>query len=73
MSVEAMMITTGITLIFLPVSNFIIPITVALAHFGYSALSFYLARSRHVRRIPAALSHIISGSALITYGMLALI
>ena len=34
MSVEAMLITMGITFIFLPNSSIIIPITVALAHFG---------------------------------------
>jgi len=72
MSTEAMLITMGITLIFLPSSTFVIPVTVALAHFGYSALSFYLARTKHVRRIPAALSHVISGLALITYGLMAL-
>jgi len=72
MSVEAMMITMGITFIFLPYSTFVIPITVALAHFGYSALSFHLARTRHVKRIPVVYSHVISGVALITYGMMAL-
>ena len=72
MSGEAMMITMGITFIFLPYSNFFIPITVALAHFGYSALSFYLARIKQIKRIPIALSHIISGFALIIYGLMAL-
>ena len=72
MSLEAMLITMGITLVFLQYSNFAIPITVALAHFGYSALSFYLARTRHVKRVPVALSHVISGLALIIYGMMAL-
>ena len=72
MSGEAMLITMGITFIFLPYSNFAIPITVALAHFGYSALSFYLARTRHVKKMPLALSHTISGLALITYGLMAL-
>ena len=72
MSVEAMLITMGITIIFLPDSNFIIPLTVALAHFGYSALSFYLARTKYVKKIPVALSHTISGLALITYGLMAL-
>jgi hypothetical protein len=67
-----MMITMGITFIFLPDSTFVIPVTVAFAHFGYSALSFYLARSNCVKRIPIALSHVISGIALITYGMMAL-
>jgi len=72
MSIEAMLITMGITFIFSPGSTFVIPVVVALAHFGYSALSFYLARTKHVKRIPVVLSHIISGSALIIYGLMAL-
>jgi len=72
MSFEAMLITMGITFIFLPNSTFIIPITVALAHFGYSALSFRLARTKQVKRIPVVVSHVISGLALITYGIMAL-
>jgi len=52
MSVEAMLITMGITFIFLPESTFVIPMTVALAHFGYSALSFHLARTRHINGFP---------------------
>jgi len=72
MSIEAMLITMGITIIFMPNSTLIIPITVALAHFGYSALSFYLARTKHVKRIPPAVSHVISGLALIIYGLMAL-
>ena len=72
MSVEAMMITMGITFIFLPSSTFVIPITVALAHFGYSTLSFYLVRTKYVKRIPAVISHVISGLALIVYGLMAL-
>jgi len=72
MSTEAMLITMGITLIFLPKSTFVIPITVAFAHFGYSAFSFTLARTKHVKRIPLALSHVISGLALIIYGLMAL-
>jgi len=72
MSIEAMMITMGITIIFLPYSNMIIPITIAFAHFGYSALSFYLARTRHTRRIPVVLSNAISGLALISYGLMAI-
>jgi len=73
MSVEAMLITMGITFIFQPDSTLLIPFTVALAHFGYSALSFYLARTKHVKRIPVAISHVISGLALIVYGLMALI
>jgi len=72
MSGEAMLITMGITFIFLPDSTFLIPITVALAHFGYSTLSFYLARTKHAERIPVMLSHVFSGSALIVYGLMAL-
>ena len=72
MSVEAMLITMGITFIFLESATLAIPLTVALAHFGYSALSFYLARTKHVKRLPAVLSHIISGGALIIYGLMAL-
>jgi len=72
MSIEAMMITMGITFIFLPNATIIIPITVAAAHFGYSAFTFYLARTKRAARISAGLSHTISGLALIVYGMMAL-
>jgi putative Mn2+ efflux pump MntP len=72
MSGEAMLITMGITFIFLPASTFAIPLTVAFAHFGYSTLSFHLARTRHAEKIPVALSQIISGLALIVYGLMAL-
>jgi len=72
MSGEAMLITMGITFIFLPDSTFVIPLTVALAHFGYSALSFFLARTKYVRRVPLGLNHVLSGCALIIYGILAL-
>jgi len=72
MSIEAMVITMGITFIFLPHSTFVIPVTVALAHFGYSAFSFYLARTEYVKRIPVVFSNVISGLALITYGLMAL-
>ena len=72
MSFEAMLITMGIAFIFLPSSTFLIPLTVAIAHFGYSALSFQLARSKHIKSVPAAASHTISGLALITYGLMAL-
>lgn len=72
MSVEAMLITMGITFVFLPNSTLLIPFTVALAHFGYSACSFHLARTKHVKRIPLAVSHVVSGFALIIYGLMAL-
>ena len=72
MSAEAMLITMGITLIFLPERTLWIPLTVALAHFGYSALSFRLARVERLQRVPAVVSHVVSGLALITYGLMAL-
>ena len=72
MSVEAMLISMGITFIFSPDLTFFVPLTVALAHFGYSALSFHLARIKCVKRIPAAISHVISGFALIIYGLMAI-
>jgi len=72
MSIEAMVITMGITFIFLPYSTFIAPIIVAFAHFGYSALSFFLARTNFVKRMPIMLSHVVSGTALIIYGLMAL-
>jgi len=71
MSIEAMLITMGITLIFLPYSTFIIPVAVAAAHFVYSTATFHLARTKRVKQIPVALAHIISGSALIIYGLMA--
>ena len=72
MSIEAMLITMGITFIFQPYSTLFIPLTVSLAHFGYSALAFHLARTKYVQQIPAALSHVMSGLALIIYGLMAL-
>lgn len=72
MSVEAMMITMGIVIIFLPDVNLMIPVTVALAHFGYSALSFFLARSKFAKKISIPLSYVIAGMALIIYGLMAL-
>ena len=72
MSVEAMLITMGITFIFQPESNLTIPLVVALAHFGYSVLSFRLARTNFAEKMPLALSHIVSGLALIIYGTMTL-
>jgi putative Mn2+ efflux pump MntP len=72
MSIEAMIITMGLTFVFLPHSTLAIPITVALAHFGYCTLTFYLARTKQVQKIPLALCHAISGLALIAYGLMAL-
>jgi len=72
MSVEAMLITIGLVLIFTPDSTVMIPVAVAMAHFCYSAMAFRLARSNRLQKIPAVLSHIISGFALIAYGFMAL-
>ena len=72
MSSEAMLITMGITFIFMPNATFAIPLTVALAHFGYSAFTFLLARGERIRRVPAAISHTVAGCALIIYGLMAL-
>jgi len=72
MSLEAMLITMGISFIFLPDATVFIPLTVAFAHFGYSALSFFLARTKYVKRFPVIISHIVSGVALIIYGLMAI-
>jgi len=72
MSFEAMVITIGLTFIFQPYATLVIPITVALAHFAYSAATFFLARTKHVQRFPVTLCHVISGLALIAYGLMAL-
>ena len=72
MSFEAMLITIGITIIFIEEATFLIPLTVGLAHFGYSAISFFLARMKMVKKIPMTLATIISGLALIIYGLMAL-
>ena len=70
MSVEAMLITMGIVLAF--GMSLAVPITVAVAHFGYSVCTFYLARTKHVRRLPLRWCQLISGMALIVYGLMAL-
>ena len=70
MSVEAMFITIGLTLM-LERTTIIIPLTVALAHFIYSASTFFFAK--YLRRLPPYLGHIISGAALIVYGLMAII
>ena len=73
MSIEAMLITMGLTLIFRQESTFIIPIIVSLAHFCYATITFTLARTKYAQRIPTALSHVISGVALVMYGVMALL
>ncbi|MCL2404690.1 MAG: hypothetical protein FWC92_03980 [Defluviitaleaceae bacterium] len=72
MSIEAMLITMGVTIVFAPYSTFIIPIVVAFAHFAYSSLSFVLARTNFVKRMPVVLSHVLSGLALVIYGLMAI-
>ena len=72
MSAEAMLITMGITIMFIENATILIPITVAVAHFGYSTFSFFLARTNYAKRIPIAAGQIISGIALIIYGLMAL-
>jgi len=72
MSIEAMFITIGITIIFIENTSILIPITIGLAHFGYSTISFYLARMKYLKNMPCVITNVISGCALIVYGLLAL-
>ena len=68
MSVEAMFITVGLTLV-LDITTILIPITVGLAHFVYCVVMFFLAK--HLRRLPPAVGPLVAGAALIGYGILA--
>ena len=70
MSIEAMFITIALTLT-LDVSTIFIPLTVGFAHLFYSAFTFFFAK--YFRRLPPVVGHIVAGSALIIYGVLALI
>jgi len=70
MSIEAMFITIALVLT-LNVTTILIPITVALAHFVYCTITFFLAK--YLRRFPPMLGHVISGVALIVYGVLAIV
>lgn len=70
MSVEAMFITIGLTLT-LDVRTILIPITVGLAHFVYSAVTFALAK--YLRKLPPMVGHIIAGVALVVYGIMAIV
>jgi len=70
MSVEAMFITIGLTLT-LDLTTILIPITVAVAHFVYSTVTFFGAK--YLRRFPTMAGSIISGSALIIYGIMAIV
>ncbi|MCL2821938.1 MAG: manganese efflux pump [Firmicutes bacterium] len=68
MSVEAMFITIGLTLV-LDKTTILIPLTVGLAHFIYCTVSFFLAK--HLRRLSPAVGPIVAGIALIIYGTMA--
>ena len=70
MSVEAMLITLGLTLT-LDYTTVLIPITVGLAHFIYCTVTFFLAK--YFRRLSPIVGHVISGVALIIYGVMALV
>ena len=73
MSVEAMLITMGITLIFADNASIAIPITVAAAHLVYAIVAFHLARIKTVSKIPRLYSSLASGLALVVYGVLAIV
>ena len=70
MSVEAMFITIGLTLT-LDTTTLLIPITVGLAHFAYSLATFFLAK--YLRKLPPMAGAIIAGTALIIYGVMAIL
>jgi|GEM_PF-324082 len=70
MSVEAMFITVGVILI-LGVISFWVAVFVGLMHFVYSSITFFLAK--YLRKLPPSAGAIISGAALIVYGIMALV
>ncbi|MCL2570193.1 MAG: manganese efflux pump [Firmicutes bacterium] len=70
MSIEAMFITIGLTLA-LDITTIIIPVVVAGAHFVYCTVTFLLAK--YLRRTPQLVGVIISGVALIVYGIMAIL
>jgi hypothetical protein len=72
MSLEAMLITMGIVFVFGAEANLLIPLTVALAHFAYSTITFFLVRTKRIQQLPDLLSHVISGGGLIIYGLMAI-
>lgn len=72
MSLEAMLITIGLTLTVDITSGTIwIPITVGIAHLVYCSATFFLAK--YLRRLPHWIGHVVAGIALIIYGTLALV
>ena len=72
MGLEAMVITMGVTFVFILEATLLIPIMVTLAHFGYSVATFFLARTKQAKKLPVTLTHLLSGLGLIVYGLLAL-
>jgi len=70
MSGEAMLITLGLTILF-DYPTIVLPLTVGLAHFVYSAVTFLF--SKYLRRLPPSAGAIIAGSALIVYGIMAFV
>jgi len=60
-----MLITMGITFVFGVESTFLIPLMIAFAHFAYSTVTFYLARTKHIKNLPDLMTHVISGGGLI--------
>jgi len=70
MSIEALFITIGLTLI-LDTVTFLIPLTVGLAHLVYCVVTFFFAK--YLRRLPAMAGPIAAGAALIVYGILAFV
>jgi len=70
MSVEAMFITIGVILV-LGIVSFWVAVFVGLMHFVYSSVTFFL--SKYLRKLPPSAGAIISGVALIVYGIMALV
>jgi len=69
-SVEALAITVGLTLL-IDNPTILLPITVAVAHFAYATLTFFL--SKYLRRLPQFVGPLVAGTALIIYGILAFV
>jgi len=69
MSIEAMIITIGLTLM-LDTRTIFIPITIAIAHFIYCTTTFFF--SKYLRKLPHSVGHTLSGLALVIYGIMAL-
>ncbi|MCL2556643.1 MAG: hypothetical protein FWE03_06505 [Firmicutes bacterium] len=68
MSVEAMFITVGLTLV-LNTTTILIPLTVGFAHLIYCSVTFFFAK--YLRRLPPVIGPVIAGTALIIYGIMA--